>query len=950
MAHATYGAFVQAALDAKLQAQKEMAEEAGMHRSGRQQDPASHRPTSRCNMQRVLEARPPSRPQSARINSSSTTWVRPTVSSPFLAAAWRQTRPKSAKRASLPMPVPPPTSLQPGPKRTSQSRAPALDFGSAKAEFDYSRIRDGMVSRTWHWPCPSAVPLPSALLWSDITTTMRAPPSREVSVQDDFNLDDAGSDDGVDTNKIAKSAEHLTATIIQSLTTLPERLQSHGTSGAAPEPAATTQADGLDSRVDTKRSLLLVPGDAPAARALDACAVNPSVGPLPSDSAKTSANGVIRTISLKFVEEATREDILGCEGDGGKRKELGRERTMSDGSAEEDDGVAVQRMRTQASSQFTRMGARVSADCASSYKNAKTVCNSRNVENKAITRKLRAFDRRFSEKKAAKKVVQKDDNYDVLAAIANYKRQASFDDEYLSKMNMMEVSRPFNVVKWSSQHTGHVASNLKEGTGRWESLPGKTKNEFVVFELTGSLATVSAVEFSLLGTSSSPRTCKIQYSEASVDGPWLDAWKIHISDNKHGPFKSHYQYGRAVTQFREKLLEEFGDVQSAWMFLDANSDGLLSFSELQAAVSKLKKNNAAAWKHVDEQRLFNDLDVAGHGEVLLEDMLSKEGPRPPCAPWWRLFVMDNYGSPSCIALCGPVKLFVMEEQTGEANSPLNKTARGGADFLDKSLFGGDFAKVDVDPSEKMLRRLAKEYDIDLVEVEAVFHVFKTWAAKDKLELGKEEVTTLLIHLHGCENADDVSASRMDYFWRQMDIDNSGTVSFEEFMVWYKMYFPSSAAGSKTMLAPRLKTLTKTVPRPKNTRDESPPGRESPGREKRAATRDAKELREESPSERRSSRKRSTATARRATRHPTKNTLEVPGAGNMRGGPKSTNTSVVSYTPDQSPRRTSSKRRPTTFQEAETASGASLLQSQGRNRESGRRASRQPMFAVGRQDR
>jgi len=401
-----------------------------------------------------------------------------------------------------------------------------------------------------------------------------------------------------------------------------------------------------------------------------------------------------------------------------------------------------------------------------------------------IAKRLRAFDKRW------------------VAGLRNYRPEGDEDDRQLKfgdgreDVQLPQTNQPFTVVGCSSQLSPCLAKNLQEARGgRWDTLPGRVKNEFVVFEL-GQTVAITSVELNLPGTSATPKRCRMQYAEASPDGPWVDAWKFTIEATQPGIYRSTHQYGKAVTIFKDFVIDICRDLEGAWQFLTINSDGKLTLQELGGLLLKLRKQDEGMFggEVPDEVAVFKELDRENLGFVHVYDLLADTPPSAPIAPWWRLLVTENRGSPTCVSLLAPLSLYALAKEESVDDGGFTKGVEM-LNFIDQHLF---FApqNLNLSDKDKMIRRLSREYGFPQNEVEDIYDVFKVFDTSGDLELDREEFIELLCQLHDVKDRSDVPASRLDFFWRQVDQDGGGCVSFEEFLIWYRLYYEKmgKAAG------------------------------------------------------------------------------------------------------------------------------------------------------------
>jgi len=288
----------------------------------------------------------------------------------------------------------------------------------------------------------------------------------------------------------------------------------------------------------------------------------------------------------------------------------------------------------------------------------------------------------------------------------------------------------------------------------------------------------------------------MQYAEASPDGPWVDAWKFTIEATQPGIYRSTHQYGKAVTIFKDFVIDICRDLEGAWQFLTINSDGKLTLQELGGLLLKLRKQDEGMFggEVPDEVAVFKELDRENLGFVHVYDLLADTPPSAPIAPWWRLLVTENRGSPTCVSLLAPLSLYALAKEESVDDGGFTKGVEM-LNFIDQHLF---FApqNLNLSDKEKMIRRLSREYGFPQNEVEDIYDVFKVFDTSGDLELDREEFIELLCQLHDVKDRSDVPASRLDFFWRQVNQDGGGCVSFEEFLIWYRLYYEKmgKAAG------------------------------------------------------------------------------------------------------------------------------------------------------------
>lgn len=99
------------------------------------------------------------------------------------------------------------------------------------------------------------------------------------------------------------------------------------------------------------------------------------------------------------------------------------------------------------------------------------------------------------------------------------------------------------------------------------------------------------------------------------------------------------------------------------------------------------------------------------------------------------------------------------------------------------------------PQDRNLRKLAREQHMLLPDVEKIKRIFDGFDTDGSGEIEKNEFKHILYRLMDVNEA-DVSDKKMERYWKELDWDGSGAVSFDEFLVWYATLFPQGAEGKK----------------------------------------------------------------------------------------------------------------------------------------------------------
>merc|ERR1712098_90063 len=79
--------------------------------------------------------------------------------------------------------------------------------------------------------------------------------------------------------------------------------------------------------------------------------------------------------------------------------------------------------------------------------------------------------------------------------------------------------------------------------------------------------------------------------------------------------------------------------------------------------------------------------------------------------------------------------------------------------------------------------LAKHFDVSVTVIDKMRKEFDKYDADGSGEIDLEEFQGMLETLLNCRNRDDLSKERVYRFWKEIDIDSSGGVTFDEFCGW-----------------------------------------------------------------------------------------------------------------------------------------------------------------------
>jgi len=93
-----------------------------------------------------------------------------------------------------------------------------------------------------------------------------------------------------------------------------------------------------------------------------------------------------------------------------------------------------------------------------------------------------------------------------------------------------------------------------------------------------------------------------------------------------------------------------------------------------------------------------------------------------------------------------------------------------------------------DLKERELRHVARKNGFLLPDVERIKVVFDRYDGDSSGNIDEGEFRDALFALMNVRNPSDVSQKKLQRYWREVDSDRSGSISFEEFLLWYFNFF------------------------------------------------------------------------------------------------------------------------------------------------------------------
>jgi len=179
----------------------------------------------------------------------------------------------------------------------------------------------------------------------------------------------------------------------------------------------------------------------------------------------------------------------------------------------------------------------------------------------------------------------------------------------------------------------------------------------------------------------------------------------------------------------------------------------------------------------------------------------------PCARWWRLLVVDNHGSPSCISIGWPMKLFALGAE--ESGLGMRRIKAQQLVSRQEALYRGLEPESTAEPSaeDAMLRRLAFEHNISLGEVQDILQKFRRFDTDGDGDISRAEFSAMVAKCFCISDVSSLPANRCDGLWSGADTDGSGVVDFSEFLSWYKRLEKLGHGASSMRGDPHLVALS-----------------------------------------------------------------------------------------------------------------------------------------------
>merc|ERR1712232_856939 len=158
------------------------------------------------------------------------------------------------------------------------------------------------------------------------------------------------------------------------------------------------------------------------------------------------------------------------------------------------------------------------------------------------------------------------------------------------------------------------------------------------------------------------------------------------------------------------------------------------------------------------------------------------GPEKPQARWWRLLVIENWGSPSAISFGSPFHLIHTPDGYEDPQE------EGLGTFMAKKLDRPDLGDGEDLLVNDLVKNLAKEFGIPSVEVKNYLEVYLAYNldGSTSANMDRKGFEFFVLNLHGVELRTLVLSSRFESMWQAAG-GGAKTIGFKEFLAWARSY-------------------------------------------------------------------------------------------------------------------------------------------------------------------
>jgi len=133
----------------------------------------------------------------------------------------------------------------------------------------------------------------------------------------------------------------------------------------------------------------------------------------------------------------------------------------------------------------------------------------------------------------------------------------------------------------------------------------------------------------------------------------------------------------------------------------------------------------------------------------------------------------------------------VQQKTQVCWSEADRNGNGNVDFEEFALWYSSWGfqrELLLSPHQILTREVAVQYNLSVPDVESLQAKFHLLDEDGSGLIEFCEFEKLLYQLMKVPRGQELPANRLEHFWKEIDIDGSGSVNFDEFLQWYIKYF------------------------------------------------------------------------------------------------------------------------------------------------------------------
>jgi len=133
----------------------------------------------------------------------------------------------------------------------------------------------------------------------------------------------------------------------------------------------------------------------------------------------------------------------------------------------------------------------------------------------------------------------------------------------------------------------------------------------------------------------------------------------------------------------------------------------------------------------------------------------------------------------------------MEKKIEVSWREVDRNYSGKVDFEEFAIWYSSWGfqeELLLSPTKIRTRDLARQYNLSIADVDSVHSKFQFFDEDGSGDIEFPEFKKLLYKLLKVPKEAELPATRLQHFWKEIDIDGSGSVCFAEFLQWYIKYF------------------------------------------------------------------------------------------------------------------------------------------------------------------